>query len=870
MKYASTIAANVQPILRKLLLASCAAALCGGLGAEEGRVVLADAGKAGKYDMTSSLKFLCAPNKSVSYWSSFLARAMTTIYPYGGRLWTSGGDWYGNTGSAPIFSIDPETGAFARDYVAGTETVWYFREGSDGSLYVPGVDQNERDNDYDQGGAYFWRRNDGTWVKYLSNSNQTDRILRVPFGSIPQSAYTSSPSYEGMLMHTFDLVNWKGRTFVCGYGIAWGEEGGYECMSNATPNVTTETRALSSPDGWQTFIQWRFTSFLPFEDNLYCFTETRLSSSSGYDYPFQQWRFNEATGLFDAEDVPRDNIAPDVGSADDLPWPYRPVMLWHPTPFGNRVLYIVGVEGASCCPWILCSAIDDGGYVKATKIDLGEGVYPFCITKHDGKVTVVAGQNDASDGMVVNSVWESSNGLNFRRIFSFKSSRQAAAVACVGGTYYFGMGYGGYCPPAWTLSGDDTAGNIYKVVFDHEYTPVSLSPAIAAVKDNGNSARISVRVTCLDADSASLSLVFGGTVVTNWENVVEGETYFATLDTVPGREYAFSFVATPSDGSVAAAAGTFVASAVDGWFAVSFSDPGYKAGAGWADVTEVSNPGGAWTMGGMDESVLLEASATAPRHVRFDGAGEIAFTPTSPSANGDDVLVSGRISITAALTLPAADAGQKASLFFCETNDEIRACGYANGAWTVFDRTSAALESGTWADYAVEIDQTSSAAPRIQYRLGEEILRAASCPDGWIPLASAPGSVSVVAYRGTGGIGDFSGETRAKVIATFPVPVIGGGDGGAGGSGLAFGTNAATGSKTFTATVSNPVAGAYYTAFTATNLVGTFRAECVVRAGDGDSVIPLEVDATPASKFVKIVVSATPFSIGDPLPKEEP
>jgi outer membrane lipoprotein SlyB len=107
---------------------------------------------------------------------------------------------------------------------------------------------------------------------------------------------------------------------------------------------------------------------------------------------------------------------------------------------------------------------------------------------------------------------------------------------------------------------------------------------------------------------------------------------------------------------------------------------------------------------------------------------------------------------------------------------------------------------------------------------------------------------------------------RAKIVTTYPIPVIGGESGGAAGGGLAFGADGATGSRTFSATVTNPVAGAYYTAFTSTELDGTFRAECIVQAKDGDEVIPLGVDATAPSKFVIIVVSATPFNIGDPLP----
>ena len=85
---------------------------------EWGNVITASAGKAGKYDMTDSLKFLCAPTRSVSNWDTAKSRAMTTIYPYDGRLWTSGGDWYDNKGSSPIFAIDPSSGAFSADYIA--------------------------------------------------------------------------------------------------------------------------------------------------------------------------------------------------------------------------------------------------------------------------------------------------------------------------------------------------------------------------------------------------------------------------------------------------------------------------------------------------------------------------------------------------------------------------------------------------------------------------------------------------------------------------------------------------------------------------------------------------------------------------------
>ena len=823
---------------------------------EWGNVITASAGKAGKYDMTDSLKFLCAPTRSVSNWDTAKSRAMTTIYPYDGRLWTSGGDWYDNKGSSPIFAIDPSSGAFSADYIAGTETVWYFREGSDGSLYVPGVDQNERHSNSDQGGAYFQRRNDGTWVKYLSNSNQTDRILRVPFGSIPQSGYTSSPSYEGMLMHTFDLVNWKGKTFACGYGICWGVEGGTEVMTVATPGLTTESRMLKSVKGWTTSVQHRFTSFLPFADHLFCFTETRRATNPGDCYPFEQWRFDEETGLFDRTEVPWPDIAPGLSPTDSISPDSGAVMLWHPTPFVDRVLYIVGLEGTATRPWTLCSAVDDGGMVKATKVDLGAGVYPFCITKHDGKVAVVAGQLDSSSGQVVNSVWESEDGLRFRRLFTFRTEQPAVAVACVGSDWYFGMGYKAYAPPAWALTGDGLSGNIYKVHFDHQYTPVSLAPAIAAVKDNGRAARLSVKVECIDADSASLTLTFGGTAVTNWTNVVEGETYFCDVETATGSVYEFAFTATPDAGDSHTASGAFAASAVDGWFRVDFDDAGYKTGAGWTDLSLVSNPGGTWS-DASGTSILVDATAHAPRHVEMDGNQEIAYTPTAPSDAGADVVVTGRVAVAASKLADAkTEDGLIASLFFADVAGEIVPHGFADGAWHALSRGTG-LQSGQWVDYAVEIDLNSSAAPRVQYRIDGEALADGSGV-AWLPLGAAPERVSVVAFRGMGCIGSFSGDTRAKIVTKYPIPVIGGGgeSGGAAGGGLAFGADGATGSRTFSATVTNPVAGAYYTAFTSTELDGTFRAECIVQAKDGDEVIPLGVDATAPSKFV-IIVSAT-------------
>ena len=813
-------------------------------------------------DLTELMTFLCNPNASNSGWSSSQARAITSIYPYRGKLYTSGGDWYANTGASPIFAVDPETGAFVSEFVAGTETINYLREDSAGRLYAPGVDQREGHANV---GALFRRDLDGNWKA----------LLTVPYGNIQD---LTSPSGEGFAMHTWDLCCWKGNVFTAGYGIACGPEGSNATMANTTPQLEWSQRQYTNENGSISFAYRRFSAFLAFDDELFCVPSSYLMMSDQGRFPPELWRYNAQTLLFECSYGSWDDLAPGLTMDDaaiagsgyaNTSMFYT--MLWHPTPFKGRVLYIAGMEGTSTRPYAaLYSAANDSHKVKAVRIGLGDGALPYCIAKHttrhgDEFVTVLAAQYDSSRQKVLNSVWESADGVTFTRLFTFSSSRHASAIARCGESYFVGMGWSGYCPYSWTLSGEDISGNIYRIPFRRVYRPLDLSPAVSVVKDNGASARLSVKVSAMDAASASLSLVFNGNVVTNWENVVEGETYSASVATTRGSVYDFTFIGAPAGYSEVASSGTFLADAYDGWFRVDFNDPGYKTGADWTDLKDVANPGGTWT-DGSGKSVLVEATANAPRHVAIDGDALVVFTPSAASSPGSDVLVTGRVAVVAS---PIADAmtdpSMVASLYFALEGDAVIPYGYAGGAWSRLSGCSQ-WQSGQWVDYEIEIDLNSSAAPRVQFRIDGAILTS----DGaeWLPLGTVPDRVSSVAYRGTGAIGNFAGDTRVKTIAEFPVPVIGGGGSeGETGGGLAFGTDSQTGLRTFSATVSNPVAGAYYTAFTTTSLQLPFTAECCVQAKQGDEVIPLEVDASVPAKFVKIVVSSAPFAPGAPLPK---
>lgn len=804
-------------------------------------------------DLTASMAFLSAPTRSHSAWTSSQARAITSIYPYRGRLYVSAGDWYANTGAAPIFSIDPDTGEFVNEYTAGTETINYFRTASDGRLYVPGLDQREG---HENQAPLFRREMDGSWTA----------LRTIPFGNIET---LTSPANEGFAMHTWDLACWHGKVFTAGYGIAVGPEGSNSEMANATPLLVNAQRRYDLGGGWTGFAYRRFSAFLAFDDEIFCYPSQYFCADNPgrSSFELEEWLYNPSTGLFDCQTNTWENLLPGGAAAAtasgrgySATYNGYYTMLWHATPFKGRVLYLAGTENTCTTPWALYSSVNENHHVKAVKIDLNEGEVPFCITRYqtrhgDEKLAVVAARPDASDGSIVNTVWETDDGIGFTPLFTFKANQQASALARHGDAWYVGMGWRNTCPTNWSFSGEDTVGNIYRIQWTKPYHPVSLAPATAAVKGNGALARLAVKVAWVDSPPASLALVFNGGTVATWENVAEGETYIFDVSTEPGRVYDFHFTATSGDGSVYTSAGSFLAGAVDGWFAVDFADAGYKTGRDWTDISLVSNPGGTWSdVAGTAE--IVDATAFAPRHLAINGDEEVSYTPSSPSNAADDVVVTGRVAVVASpLEDAALDEDMIASLVFAETDGRIVPYGLADGQWHALDCPEN-LIAGDWVDFAVELDLNSSAAPRIQYRIG------GTGEDKYLALAASPECVRSISFRGAGGVECFLGSTRSKTIAGFPVPEIGDGTGD---GGLGFSTDQATGSRTFSVTVANPVAGAWYTAFTTEDLAKPFKAECVVQASAGGETIPLGVDATPDRKFVKIVVSQTPFAIGQEL-----
>ena len=403
-------------------------------------------------DLTGSMQFLCNPN--MSRWptkssNDGRARSMTTIVPYKGKLYVSGGCWDPNMGYAPIFAVDPATGEFKKEYPAGAERIDFFREGSDGCLYAGGLDVHER-SPADKQGAYFRKDLDGTWSGLAAK--------------------------VGSLMHVWDICCWKGYVYSAGYHICRAPESSPDKTTDALPGDYKNTVKFSKLSGGTYGVDRRFYAFLPFKDDLFCIPYNYPYLDVREKNPFEEWRFSKSKGVFECTTRPWSEIAPNVGTNDMLAVQSGYVAPVSAVPFKDLVVYVFGVVSVdSTNPWCLYSARNVNHHVKATKVNLGEGVYPFCISTYTTKkgeklLNVLAAQFDPTDRKVVNSVWESRDGVSFKELFTFKTDQQASAIARTDAGFFVGIGW--RFTTLWKLackdgasgtSGDDVSGAIYKI-----------------------------------------------------------------------------------------------------------------------------------------------------------------------------------------------------------------------------------------------------------------------------------------------------------------------------------------------------------------------------------------------------------------------
>ena len=438
-------------------------------------------------DLTAQLEYL--GNPAYSRWpSSPMSRHVQDLFPYKGKIYTSGGEWDTNTGPCPIWAIDPYSGAFTNEFTAGTDAIYEFKEFSDGRLHASAVDMHEGAANL---GSSFRRETDGTWRAFYTGCGSCNI---TNFGSM---------AYEGYKIHSWDMAEFNGTVFLAGYGISASTNWCEKAMFDATPQLRDTIRYLGSvryQSGGYSFyapnysVYRRFCAFLPFDDDIFCFPiQPAFNGDIQHFDSWEEWRWNASAKRFECQENSWSGVAPGLTAASaSLVFPSNgvtDVQLWHPTKFGSRVLYILGDHTYNVRPWAAYSAVNENHHVRATKIDLGgDDVKPFDIFSDGAAAYIVAAEAGLEATMVTNSVWKSTDGLSFTKMFTFVSTRQASALCRYDGCFYLGMGSNDCTLKGWPkVKGTDVSGRIYRV----------RDPSVATTRE-------------VVAESAELSVAEGG------------------------------------------------------------------------------------------------------------------------------------------------------------------------------------------------------------------------------------------------------------------------------------------------------------------------------------------------------------------------
>ena len=465
--------------------------------------LVAAAASADPPDLTAQLEYLGNPN--ASRWpssSASVSRHVQDLVPYKGRIYTSGGDWNNNTGPCSCFAVDPYSGAFTNEFEAGTDAIFEFKEFSDGRLYASAVDMHEGAL---HNGSTFRRGSNDVWVAYTTACTACNI---TNFGS---------SAAQGYRIHNWDMAEYRGYAFVCGYGISGSTDWCEKPMFDASPQLRDMNRPIPRIDyraGTTRYtriaVSRRFCAFLPFDDDIFCFPIQPVVTNDIQHCDWEEWRWDESSRTFLSGPTAWGNVAPGIteesASFSLSSNAYNEVQFWHPTKFGARVLYILGEHGCNDAPWAAYSAVNENHHVKATKIDLGgDDVKPFDVFVADGAAYLVAAQAGLKATMVTNSVWKSTDGVSFTKLFTFVSTRQASAICYYDGCFYFGMGSNSETRYAWPkVTGTDVSGRIYRMRRpQHEAVQAVAEPASVTIFE-GESAEVSFRLDSAPATNMTL------------------------------------------------------------------------------------------------------------------------------------------------------------------------------------------------------------------------------------------------------------------------------------------------------------------------------------------------------------------------------
>ena len=380
------------------------------------------------------------------------------------------------------------------------------------------------------------------------------------------------------------------------------------------------------------------------------------------------------------------------------------------------------------------------------------------------------------------------------------------------------------------------------------WTPAGGAPELGTVSVAATTtgATVSVPVTALGegSSSATVKVVVDGVARTQTIDAAGTATFvFSGLE--PGTSYTAAITATGSNGTSSTASKAFSTEALPsvGWFDVNWASDGYGTGTAWWNATAERTSGGTWTIPAGDASSRSDSVLS----LGLPEGSVLRFTAVSPSAGGGYVTVDGTLSPVLASALPDLPAGAFAALCFARG-------GYKawNGTqWVALSGAAPAASATAW---TATFDFSSSPS-RVRYAVGGATLSASG--SDWIPLASAPGYVRGVGYAGGGTVGDF----KATCAGGFPVPALAS-PGTDGAEPLVFGgTDVA---PTLTVTIGNAQTGIWYAVYESERVNGTYTFAGRARAQE-DGTLPITIDASATTKFLRIKASASEIAPVDPL-----
>lgn len=438
-------------------------------------------------DLTANLEYVAYPAFVRYQGNNMNASSIIDLQVYHDLIFSGYGNWDGNQGPVTMVPLEPNLKTLTDEGELGTDSTETLRVFEDGNLYVPATDRREL---HANRGLFFRRNASGEWHTHTAIVVDND-----------------------VSTHFWDMMDFNGRLFLAGYGLASSSDGG-----------TTWSRVESNPQNT------RYLGFIKCGDELFC----RDQSFIAFDYRTGKlvtgitnynsyyWHWNKSTSLFDK--INNNDYSEINGGVDRSSWALSYADLtnysttsghpWHCTPFKDRSLYILGSANAitvsgkkrapsGTFPAVLITAWAEGGMLKGKGVDL-EGAYPYDLTVFGDVIYALTFKYKSDSQTVEHAVWKSTDGETFTKIFFFDFQQVMASIEYHNGYFYFGVAHLGAQPLLGTLAAKtDLSGRIYRVWCPQEKVQVVATPVATSVSE-GTSTQVGYKLSAKPESDVTL------------------------------------------------------------------------------------------------------------------------------------------------------------------------------------------------------------------------------------------------------------------------------------------------------------------------------------------------------------------------------